>query len=323
MHENRPPLANFRTILFATDFSHAANNTFRVACSLAQEGATRLVALHVAELPTTLEQSAYGELGMPLFFPDEENTRKDMILRQLRDLYVPSMPVEVEYRVTQGTAAEEILAVANEIGSGLIVMGTHGRHGLKRLLMGSVAEAVMRRANCACLTVRSSSPGSAELHPMMRPFQRILHPTDFSQHSEVALQVARSLARDHGARLVLLHAVLPEFLPAPVSEVLLDLEIGHDGLEEVRSRATGSDLKYPVESHLRRGKPATEILRVASTSQCDLIVMGSHGRSGVSRLVMGSVTEEVMREAGCPVLTVKASMHSAVNEGQTVESTRS
>ncbi len=206
------------------------------------------------------------------------------------------------YRVNEGNAAEEILRVANEIGSDLIVMGTHGRTGLRWLLAGSVAVAVLHGATCPVLAVRSiEQPRPAQ------EIEVILHPTDFSTDSEAALKVARQLAREHGARLIIAarrkeSRSLVDGTPAAD----IDPRAYHDAIENVRKRVDGPDLKYPVETVLRHGYPAEEIVLTAHDMGCDLIVMGTHGRTGLSRLLMGSVAENVLPKANCPVLLVKA-----------------
>lgn len=139
----------------------------------------------------------------------------------------------------------------------------------------------------------------------MLPIRTILHATDFSTQSRTALGLARSLARDHGARLILLHVA-----PDPVDEGMLatvpmDPRYYHEALEELRAPLDGPDLKVPIEVRLRYGDPADEVLQEVEEFPCDLLVLGTHGRSGLSRLLMGSVAESVMRRATIPVLTVK------------------
>jgi nucleotide-binding universal stress UspA family protein len=139
----------------------------------------------------------------------------------------------------------------------------------------------------------------------MLPIQTILHPTDFSERSRLALKLACSLARDYGARLIIVHVVEQ---PMPAAEgvmmvpLVIDTEPVRKRLEQLRSEHAA----VPVEHRLLEGNPATEILGVVRDAKCDLVVMGTHGRSGVGRLLMGSVAEQVVRRASCPVLTVKA-----------------
>lgn len=300
MSQKHIPLPRFRTILFATDLSEPARDAFAVACALARECASRLIVLYVDEpLPMVEQTVGYGEMGAPIVLP-RDRPAETPTPERLRELFVPGSPVTVDYEVRKGDAYAEILRTAGESNCDLLVLGTHGRSGLGRLLMGSVAEAVMRHANCPTLTVRS---GAAV--PNSRAIRTIVVPTDFTRHSEAALRVARGLARDYGAKLVIVHVVEAGLVPAPSNELLLHFELGRDALDAVRDRAEGTDLKLPVDTQLRSGDPASEILAAAEEAHCDLIVTGSHGRTGFGRLFMGSVAEAVMRRASCPVLTVK------------------
>jgi nucleotide-binding universal stress UspA family protein len=143
----------------------------------------------------------------------------------------------------------------------------------------------------------------------MLPIQTILHPTDFSQRSHHALELAFALARDCGARLIILHV-----MPVPIQQKRLYRE-------EMEGELLGMRVPDPqvrVERRLEEGDPATQILRVAQETNCDLIVMGSHGRTGLDRLLMGSVAEEVVRRASCAVLTVKAPFPPAPPENDPV-----
>jgi len=133
----------------------------------------------------------------------------------------------------------------------------------------------------------------------------ILHPTDFSDRSAHALRLACSLARDYGARLVVLHVAEPP--PPPYEQGVMlptsvDLDEERADLERL---AVPDDDVIRVERRFEKGDPATVTLRVADEVRADLIVMGTHGRTGLSRLLMGSVAEQVVRRARCPVLTVK------------------
>jgi len=119
------------------------------------------------------------------------------------------------------------------------------------------------------------------------------------------MKVARSLARDLGARLVILHVTPPAILMDGTVAAEIDPSTYRASLEELRSRLDGPDLKYPVETRLILGLDREEILRTAEEVGCDLIVMGTHGRTGLGRLLMGSVAESVLPRASCPVMVVK------------------
>lgn len=133
----------------------------------------------------------------------------------------------------------------------------------------------------------------------------ILHPTDYSEHSDVAFRIACSLARDYRAKLVLLHVALRsvtiagEAAIAPRSEEYFQAE-----REKLEGISVPAEIR--VERQVAEGAPAEEILRATQAAKADLIVMGTHGRTGLARLLAGSVAEQVMRRATCPVLTVRS-----------------
>jgi nucleotide-binding universal stress UspA family protein len=137
------------------------------------------------------------------------------------------------------------------------------------------------------------------------PIHTILHPTDFSDHSSVAFRMACALARDYGARLVVVHATgLPAiaFVEGGAPPRPEDL---FAAAEAELSRVRPPDPQVRVERLLKEGDPVTEILSAAREAGADLIVMGTHGRTGLGRLLMGSVAEHVVRHATCPVVTVR------------------
>jgi nucleotide-binding universal stress UspA family protein len=146
-----------RTILHPTDFSGPSGLAFRMACGLARDFGARLVVLHVAEFPANVYPEATRH--------EDPARRHPALWAKVRRLRPPSPEVPVEHWLADGDAAEEVLRAARETGSDLIVMGTHGRTGLKHLLMGSVAQQVVRKAPCPVLTVKAPPPaggGTAE-----------------------------------------------------------------------------------------------------------------------------------------------------------------
>jgi nucleotide-binding universal stress UspA family protein len=139
----------------------------------------------------------------------------------------------------------------------------------------------------------------------MLPIRTILHPTDFSPQSGAAFQVACALARDYGARLILLHVKPPEIIYGEGYVLPPDPEVVRKELQAQLDRLQPPGPGLRVERLLREGDAAWGILDAAEDVHPDLIVMGTHGRTRVGRLLMGSVAETVLRKAPCPVLTVK------------------
>jgi nucleotide-binding universal stress UspA family protein len=201
-----------------------------------------------------------------------------------------------------------ILSCASSLNADLIALGTHGRSGFERLMLGSVTEKVLRRAACPVLTVPAHAPVSVPRVAVS--FERILCPVDFSKSSARALEYAASLAQEAHARLTVLHVLE---LPPDLSE------LPHSGVEEYRAgrfEAARRHLKdavkalpttFPVDDLLLVGRSAyREILRVATEQEADLIVMGIQGRAAVDLMLFGSTTNHVVRQATCPVLTLGA-----------------
>jgi nucleotide-binding universal stress UspA family protein len=288
------------TILHPTDFSVHADLAFALAGSLARASDSRLLLLHVMPIPLLHTKRYYRE-------------EVEAALRRRR---ADGDRVAVEHRLQEGEAASGILDVAQESRCDLIVMGTQGRTGLNRLMMGSVAEHVVRSAPCPVVTVKAPprEPATATEGPTEEaspipaavPIRTILHPTDLSDPCAEAFRVACSLAGDHVARVIVVHVPEPLAAPAGMAPAPPPPEGHRGGMEEWLCRAHQSAPGIQVECRVEAGDVATGIVSAARATACDLIVMGTHGRTGLGRLLMGSVAETVLRTAPCPVLVVKA-----------------
>ena len=145
----------------------------------------------------------------------------------------------------------------------------------------------------------------------MNPILTILHPTDYSDSANHAFRLACSLARDSAARLVILHATPPPYplvgeaiaIPPSAFDIAETNRLLNESLTAIKPNVDG----ILVEHRLEEDDPIAAILRVAEEVDADLIVMGTHGRTGIERLLMGSIAEQIVRKAGCSVLTVKSS----------------
>ena len=198
--------------------------------------------------------------------------------------------------------------------SDLIVMGTHGRSGFERLVLGSVTEKVLRKAACPTLSVPRHVQDAVPAPPVL--FRNILCAIDFSDCSINALNYAMSLAQEADARLTVLHALelLPEMpsgsiegvqaWPQHVREYIAAVE--QDRRERLQAVVPESVRAYcTAETVLASGTPYREILRVAAEQHSDLIVVGIHGRGATDLLFFGSTAQHVVRQATCPVLTLR------------------
>jgi nucleotide-binding universal stress UspA family protein len=289
-------------VLCPVDFSDFSRRALDHAASLARWYEARLTVLYVSPLFP-------GALGFPpsvnpgTFEAIDPEVLRGEVLRFAQPV---SEDVPVDALALNGDAAQVILEQAAGLGADLLVMGTHGRHGFQRWVLGSVAEKVLRRASVPVLTV----PPAAGSQPSTPPYRRILCPVDFSPHSDHALRHALSLAEEAKARLTVLHVI--EWFPEqgvrehrafpPELPRLLE--------EDARTRLAAA---VPAEARawceplasVRCGKPYVQILRAAEDEQCDLIVLGVHGRAAADIMLFGSTTNQVVRQATCPVLTVR------------------
>jgi nucleotide-binding universal stress UspA family protein len=300
---------DIRRILCPIDLSDASAAVVGQATAIAGWYKARILALHiypplfmpVLTLPLPVDRVPQAEIERA-----RESTRVS---------FQPAVAagIGVDVAVDIGQPAAEILDRAATLPADLIVMGTHGAGGFERLALGSVAEKVIRRAACPVLTVPPGAHATAVL-----PFKRLVCAVDFSEPSLAALAFGCSLARESEAALTLLHVIewpwveppapafetLPREQAAQLSEFRRYLEKGAMArlqtlvAEALQARCT----IHPAVSH---GKPYVEILRVAEDAQADLIIVGLHGRNAAGLRLFGSTTNQVVRRASCPVLTLK------------------
>jgi nucleotide-binding universal stress UspA family protein len=291
----------FHRILFAGDLSECSRGAFGAARSLAGDSGAHLHVVSVVE-PVLMAAPPGPARGarLPAVLPAITPAHLKDVEGQLRAFYRAEPPVAVDFVVKDGNAADEILAAADEVDADLIVMGTRGRGGLDRLICGSVAEAVIRRSSRPVLVVRQGEASRPDA-----PIRTILHPTDFSGRSRPALGVARALARANNAALALIYVAPAEVVTGDTFYAPADLGPERAELAKLEEESARAGLEGSVKARFCQGDPVTEILLAAEELGCDLIVLGTHGRTGVRRLLMGSVAESVIRRAPCLTLVVK------------------
>ena len=285
------------TILLATDFSKPARRAFTYALRLSTVLQTRLILLHVVKAPPGFETwspSARRSLG-PL---------KTKALLELGRMVRTAEDdgVRTQYKLVVGIPEDSILKIAKESRPDVIAMGTHGRTGWDRLQLGSTAEAILRQAPCPVLTVHAAIAADFPLRLHRVQLSRLLVAMDFSASSEAALRSAAKLAPLLNGRAVLVHAFDP-------STPRLEHTRGgasHRAEQRLQKVISASQADQVVSDKIvTPGDPVEVILDQAKRVRTDLIVMGTNGRRGMHRLVLGSVAESVVRRAGCPVLVVK------------------
>lgn len=286
-------MLDIRRILFPTDFSECAQGALPHAIRLAELHDADLRLLHVLVLHATSAIEAIEP------FPGEDDAKETLEATALH-----RRGARVTHHVTRAiAAAPAILDHADAHGIDLIVIGSHGRRGIRRLLLGSVAEEVLREAECPVLIVRQEKEPSTEVD-----VKRILIPLDFSTHTALALDYARELADGFGASLDLLHVVevptYPDFY-VPFSAALETTAVRKNARDRLEILADPLRATHEVGTHVKVGRTAMEVTEFAENGGHDLIVLPSHGYSGLERVLLGSVAEGVLRRTPCPVLTVK------------------
>ena len=280
-------------IVAPTDGSATAGTAAETALDLAQRFDASIHAIAVAELdepPADVESEV----------AEEVTQHGETTLATLSDR-AASLGVSATTRVieTADPAHRAIIDYVNGHDVDLVVMGTHGRTGLNRLVLGSVTERTLRTSPVPVLTVHED----VSLKP---DFDTVLLPTDGSEPASLAADHGVALAEATGAAMEIIHVV--DLSPASgdfgSADVLSALEeAGQRAVDDVIGRAKDAGLES-VEASILTGTPARAILNYVEERDVDLIVMGTHGRTGLERYFLGSITEKIVRVADVPVLTV-------------------
>ena len=284
-----------KRILLPTDFSECANAALDHALILAQRFDADLHLLHVA-----IEEESLSE-DEPL---DTQDLMDQIELSALaRHLLSETGELRVhEERVEAFDVASTIVGFGTRHNIDLMVLGTHGRRGLSHFLLGSVAEKVVRTAHCPVLVCRQPPKD-------LQTYDRILVPYDFSADSNAALSTAISLADTFGGRIEMLHVTVP---PVPIGgEVGMPAmsppiaELQEQAEHALQQRIDGLDASISITPRVIEGAPAWSITEHCEENTTNLVVMGSHGLTGLRRWLLGSVSERVVRTAPCPVLVLQ------------------
>jgi nucleotide-binding universal stress UspA family protein len=293
-------MLEIKLILCPIDFSEFSVRAYQHALSLAEHYRAKLVAQHVVEL----WRYPYAEYAASL----GDYERFSQVLReggneQLREFVKNHTHDEIqpELVVQEGIAPDSILSFAQAEKTDVIVMGTHGRRGFDRLMLGSVTDRVMRRAPCPVLAVGKASHDSvaSEEGRHRRHLSRILFCTDFSDNSERALNYAFSARAEYDAELTMLH-VLEEVLPPAKKEQAI--AAAKDELEKLIPSERRKTPK--IKTAVRIGKPYEQIIQLALEAQIDMVAMAVRGRGALDLAVFGSTTYRVLQLGPCPVLAV-------------------
>ncbi len=288
----------FKKILVATDFSKSSRAALAAAISVAERGASRVEAIHV---------SAYGEYpynDSPFVVPTS-SLQADLYGR-LEDFFpIRRYPNSDRHLILGASVSDEIQSYARQNSFDLIVIGSHGRGAVGRLVLGSVAQRVARNSQIPVMVVRDFEHADEKYHA----FDRILTPTDFSKSSYGALTLGIEFANFLKADFHYIHAIdLP---------TMTDITGAYPFLQVTIPPVVGMDVNPTLQKDLENkyfvgnpkvatviGDPVREILKYSEEHHINFIVMGTHGRRGVERVLMGSVAAGVIARSKVPVITV-------------------
>jgi nucleotide-binding universal stress UspA family protein len=301
-------------VLVATDFGPTSAAALAYGRALARTFDASLHVLHVVEnfFLRATPADPHATVAAKTRALHEQLTEDD------RDVLRASATVKMSDDVADAITGYARLQTIN-----VIVLGTHGRTGMQQLLVGSVAERVVRTAPCPVITIRETGDAVRRAHhtseAAMITLKNILVATDFSEPSDAALSYGRELARTFGATIRVVHVVDDVLTRAygggdgfVFADPTLQEEVETAALDQVKGLIVGDQSIGAEPVILRSTTPAFAIVDYARAHDIDLIVMGTHGRGAVAHLLMGSVAERVVRTAPCPVLTVRHPEHEFV-----------
>jgi nucleotide-binding universal stress UspA family protein len=292
-------------IVVATDFSETAALALERAIDIAVRHQSEIALVHVMQ-PDIPPLAAPEMIIVP---PDYEELMREASLEGLARAAerVQQAGVRVSQHLERGRAPARIIACADAIDADLIIVGTRGTTGFKHLLLGSIAEEVVRSAQQPVLTVHPGDDRPIE------PVRRLLFPTDFSATADRALSVAnRLLAESEDVRIILLHTFHIASSVVPLGGFRggagsLFVENAH----QLAAQAAEPSVRalqargFEVEVVIERGHPAEVVTELAAQRDVDIIVMGTRGHSKLRKFLLGSTAERVVEHARCPVLTVQ------------------
>jgi nucleotide-binding universal stress UspA family protein len=299
----------FKHILCPVDFSEASAHAIRYAVALARSQHAALTALHA--LPATPANPPLPDVDAGTAAVDEAKQVATEVAALFAD--ATRRGIRVDVVVDRGAAAREVLTHAADLAVDVIVMGTHGVAGFEHMVLGSVAEKVLRKATCPVLTV----PPHAQFNPEM-PFKTLVCAIDFSEWSIAALDEACAIAEESRGSVTAVHviewpwangaAVEADALPPAQATALAEFRRYQETMARSRFETTVRDTcrdRCRIDARIVHGKSYSEILCAAERQRADLIVMGVHGRNPLDVFFFGSTTHQVVRRAPCPVLTLR------------------
>lgn len=283
----------YDSILLATDGSPGTREAVSHGLTLAETYGATVHALFVVDVRAIgLDDEDFAGDDAIIDVLERRGERATgEIARQAGDLGVDAIA-----EVVHGTPAREIRTHATDHGADLIVMGTHGRRGVARFVLGSVAESVVGNATQPVLTARAVET------PRDPAYDDVLLPTDGSRHDERVVDHAFDIAARYDSTVHALSVIDSSLVYSPIFLAALE-EAAEAAISTVKRR--GREAGVDVVSSVWKGTPSDCITSYADERDVDMITMGTHGRRGLDRFLTPSVARRVIRTANCPVLTLR------------------
>ncbi len=285
-------------VLIATDFSHHSTAAIDYGLNFAHRCGAHTEIVYV--LPT----DEYALAGPEALTASKDAARRDLLelKTKLRRSY--AFEEDVDYRVSmlEGPTADCLLQLAHDKRIDLIVVGTHGRSGMGKIILGSVAEKIFRRSSVPVLTIGPNLRRPRDVAGA----HHFLAPCDLTPRSHPAVQFACSLARENNSQLTVLHVIDHANGGMKLDPERVKQEIREQLAQIVAKHAEGVDVRYRVET----GKVSAKVIDVARENDADLIVLGVRPSSGMLDRFMWPIAYELVREAACPVLTIRGAVPS-------------
>lgn len=296
-------------LLVTLDGSEFGEHALPFVKSIAEKTGASVNLSHVSccEPPTDLLQNTpfqYEGVSMESYMQKHAAEQEEYLVDKANALQLDLPGQRVDSSLLEGYVTEALERHATEIGAKLVVMTTHGRTGVSRAWLGSVADSLVRNSNFPLLVIRPLEDGTTFPAPR---FEHFLVPLDGSATGEKILEPAVALGKAMGARFTLLHVVAPHVTfgsrvsPIPSGHLRERLEKAEEYLTGIseRLKAEGIEAEPMIESHFA---PARAILKTAEGQDVDLIAIATHGYTGVKRAILGSVADKVLRAAQWPLL---------------------
>jgi nucleotide-binding universal stress UspA family protein len=287
-----------RRILAGTDFSEASTCALRHAVRWAERTGAELIVVHVQEFPPIAGDPYFGSYNIAQIMESTREAATKYLEEHVREIVPAGVPVKRE--LLAGSAASSIEEAAEAAAADLVVLGTHGRGGIPRWLLGSVAERALRMASRPTLVVRQMEGRAVEPE-----LQEILCPMNDSAVASAAFRVALAAARIFGAKLTALTVVESPGGEEVPGDLARAVEALRERLRQEIGPSADADLAHTqFQAEARQGDAAEQVIRLSRESGTDLIVLGAQHKTFFDSTVIGVTTDRVTRHAPCPVLVV-------------------